>query len=149
MRAPISYINMCRPALYSHWGCCTMIRETRTPAPWMQRCAVQTRVIVILLLTYPQVYEKGPFHFIVRRLTMCFNVSSTSTLIMLSTETKKGVKCRRCFRQTSKNLFFFFLSAVSRHLSGDSSILMMKNITWHITKKRILQCQSIHISNNG
>ena len=56
VRAPIFYLNMCRTAPYSHWGRSTLIQESVTLPPRIQRHAAQTIVIATLIFTYLQVY---------------------------------------------------------------------------------------------
>ena len=119
VQSPLPYIKRCRLAPSSHRGRCTLIREAGTPTPQMQRCATHTRLASVLLLTYPQVQAQDSFQFVVGRLAMCFNVASASTPIRPSTETTKGVTYQQCLSQKSIQFFFFALSAVSRHFSGD------------------------------
>ena len=47
-----------------------------------------------------------------------FRVAVASTPSSPSTEAKKGEKCRRCWRNASRYIRFFPLSASYRHLSG-------------------------------
>ena len=52
-----AYLNRFSPAPSSHWGFCTLIWCAGTLDPHMQRWVALTKVIVILLLTYPHVFE--------------------------------------------------------------------------------------------
>ena len=81
-----------------------------------------TRVIVTLLLTYPQVREYGSFHFFVRRMARRLSVPSTSTPRRLSTDATKGAKFRHSLRQVCGYFFFFSRSEVSRHFSFFGSV---------------------------
>ena len=51
------YLNRFSPATSSHWGRCTLIRCASTRDPRMQRWVARTKVIAILLLMYPHVFE--------------------------------------------------------------------------------------------
>ena len=53
------------------------------------------------------------------RLAILFRVAVASTPSSLSTKATKWEKCRRCWRQASRYIFFFPLSASWRHFSGD------------------------------
>ena len=83
----------------------------------MKQWVALTRVIATLLLTYPQVYEYGSFHFFARRLVMNLSVNSTSTPRRISTEATKGVKCQCSLVQVWRHFFFFYCLIVSRQLS--------------------------------
>ena len=63
----------------SHWGRCTLIRCAGTRNPVMQRWVARTKVIAILLLTYPHVLEYDCFHLVVMRLANLFRVALAST----------------------------------------------------------------------
>ena len=52
-----AYLNRFSPAPSSHWGRCTLIRCSGTRDPRMQRWVARTKVIAILLFTYPHVLE--------------------------------------------------------------------------------------------
>ena len=52
-----AYLKRLSPAPSSHWGRCTLIQCTGTRDPCMQRWVARTKVIAILLLTYPHVFE--------------------------------------------------------------------------------------------
>ena len=54
-----------------------------------------------------------------RRLAILFRVAVTSTPSSSSTEATKGEKCQRCWRQASRYILFFPLSASWKHFSGD------------------------------
>ena len=49
--------NLAIPAPSSHWGRCTLVRCAGDQDPRMQRWLARTKVIAILLLTYPHVLE--------------------------------------------------------------------------------------------
>ena len=89
--------------------------------PHMNWCVDSTKVMTVLLLTYPHVLEKGCSQFFARRLAILFRVVVASTPSIPSTEATKGEKCQRCWRKASSYIFFLLLSASSRHLSGDLS----------------------------
>ena len=117
----IAYLNSTKLAPSSHCGLCTLILCAGTHDPLIHRCVARTKVIAILILTYPHVFEWGCFHFDARQLAILFGVDVASTPRSPSTEATKGEKCRRCWRQSSRYIFFLLLSASSRHLSGDFS----------------------------
>ena len=48
-----AYLNSFSPVPSSHWGCCTLIWCAGTQDPCMQQWVARTKVISILLLTYP------------------------------------------------------------------------------------------------
>ena len=52
-----AYLKRFSPAPSYHWGPCTLIRCAGTQDPRMQRWVARTKVIAILLLTYPHVLE--------------------------------------------------------------------------------------------
>ena len=52
-----AYLNRLSSAPSSHLGCCTLIRCAGTRDTHMQRWVARTKVIIILLLTYPHVFE--------------------------------------------------------------------------------------------
>ena len=52
-----AYLNMFSPATSSHCGRFTLIRYAGTRDPRMQWWVARTKVITILLLTYPHVFE--------------------------------------------------------------------------------------------
>ena len=52
-----AYLNNYRSALSSLCGICTLILCAGTCDPLMHRCVAHTRVIAILLLKYPHVFE--------------------------------------------------------------------------------------------
>ena len=52
-----AYLNNARPDPSSHCGLCTLILCVGTRDPLIHRCVACTKVILILLLTYPQVLE--------------------------------------------------------------------------------------------
>ena len=101
----------------SHLWCCTLIQCAGTLEPRIHWCVARTKVIPILILTYPHVREYSCWHFVARCMDILFRVSSTPTLINLSTDTKKGKNCWCCWRKSSRYIFFDF-SASWRHVSG-------------------------------
>ena len=105
-----------------------LIQQYRNLPPWMQRCATRTRVIVILIFTYLQVYEQGSSHFVARWLAISFSVASVSTPKSLSTETTKVVRCRLCFSQAQGYFFFLAFSAVSRTFLGDLDLQVVASV---------------------
>ena len=115
VRTFLSYQQRCRPAPSFHSCCCTLIWKAGIMSLPMQRCAAQTRVIAILFLKYPQVCEWGSFLFIMRRLEIRFSVTSALTQRRPSTETTKGVKCKRYLKNALRYFYLFNLSAVYRH----------------------------------
>ena len=56
-----------------------MIPCAGTLDPRMQRWVARTKVIKILLLTYPHVFEYGCFHLVARRLDNLFKVAIAYT----------------------------------------------------------------------
>ena len=52
-----AYLNNARPDPSSHCGFCTLILCAGTRDPLMHRCAARTKVIAILLLLYPRIFE--------------------------------------------------------------------------------------------
>ena len=52
-----AYLKRLSPAPSSHWSVCTLILCAGTLDPRMQRWVARTKVIAILLLTYPHVLE--------------------------------------------------------------------------------------------
>ena len=52
-----AYLNNSRPAPSSHCGLCTLILCAGTCDPLMHRCVARTKVIAILLFTYPNVFD--------------------------------------------------------------------------------------------
>ena len=52
-----AYLNSTRPDPSSHCGLCTLIFCAGTSDPLMHQCVARTKVIVILLLSYPHVFE--------------------------------------------------------------------------------------------
>ena len=84
----------------------------------MQRWVARTKLIKILLLTYPHVFKWGCFHFVDRRLANLFKVAVASTPSSTSTEAAKGKKCRLFWSHASRYIRFFPLSASCRHFSG-------------------------------
>ena len=113
-----AYLNSLSPAPSSHCGRCTLIRCAGTRDPRMQQWLARTKVIAILLLTYPHVFEWGCFHLVARRLADLFKVAVASTPSSPSTEAAKGEKCRLFWRHASRYIRFFPLSASCRHFSG-------------------------------
>ena len=105
-----AYLNRFIPAPSSHCGRCTLIRCAGTRYPCMQWWVVHTKVIAILLLTYPHVFEQDCFHLVARRLANLFRVAVASTPRIPSTKAKKGEKCRRCWRHVSRYTRFFPLT---------------------------------------
>ena len=51
------YLNSARTALSFHCGICTLILCDDTRDPLMHRCVARTKVIAILLMTYPNVFD--------------------------------------------------------------------------------------------
>ena len=90
-----AYLKRFSPAPSSHCGRCTMIRCAGNRNPSMQQWVARTKVITILLLTYPHVLEYDCFHLVARRLANLFRVAVASTPSSPSTEATKGEKCRR------------------------------------------------------
>ena len=84
----------------------------------MQRWVARTKVIAIILLTYPHVFEWDCFHLVVRQLANILRVAVASTLRSPSTKATKVEKCRSFWRHASKYIHFFPLSALCRNLSG-------------------------------
>ena len=52
-----AYLKRLIPAPSFHWGRCTLIQCAGTRGPRMQRWVARTKVIVVLILTYPHVFE--------------------------------------------------------------------------------------------
>ena len=52
-----TYLNSASPALCYQCGLCTLILCTGILDPLMHRCVARIKVIEILLLTYPHVFE--------------------------------------------------------------------------------------------
>ena len=52
-----AYLKRFIPAPSSHWGRCTLIRCSGTQDPRIQRWVARTKVIAILILTYPHVFD--------------------------------------------------------------------------------------------
>ena len=52
-----AYLNRFSPAPFFHWGKCTLIRCAGTLESRMHQCVACTKVMAILLLTYPHVRE--------------------------------------------------------------------------------------------
>ena len=113
-----AYLNWSSPVPSSHCGRCTLTRCARTQDPHMQRWVARTKVIAILLLTYPHVFEWGYFHLVARQLDILFKVTVASHPSSPSTEATKGENCRRCWRHASRYVCFFPLSTSCRHFSG-------------------------------
>ena len=113
-----TYLNRFISASSSHCDRCTLIRCAGNRDPRMQRWVARTKVIKILLLTYPHVFEQDFFHLVARELANLFRISAASTPSSPSTEATKGEKCRRYWRYSSRYIRFFHLSASCRHLSG-------------------------------
>ena len=114
----LANLNWFSPATSSHCGRCTLIRCSGTRVPRMQRQVVRTKVIAILLLTYPHIFEQGRFYLVARQLANLFKVAVASTPSIPSTEAKKGEKCRSCWSHASRYIPLFPLSASCRHLFG-------------------------------
>ena len=70
-----AYLKRLSPAPSSHWGRCTLIRCASTRDPCMQRWVGRTKVIAILLLTYPHILESDYFHLVARRLANLLRVA--------------------------------------------------------------------------
>ena len=83
-----------------------LIRCANTLDTRMQRRVVRTKVIAILLLTYPYVLEQGCRHLVARRLDNP------------STEATKGEKCLLFWRHASRYIRFSPLSASCKHFYG-------------------------------
>ena len=88
-----AYLNSARSALYSHCSLCTLILCAGTRDPLMHQCVAHTKVIAILLLTYPHVFEQDCRHFDAKPLTIIFRVAVASTPSSLSAEATNGEKC--------------------------------------------------------
>ena len=52
-----AYLNRFSPVTSSLWGRCTLIQCAGTLDPRIQWCVARTKVITILLLTYPHIVE--------------------------------------------------------------------------------------------
>ena len=52
-----AYLNSASPAPSSHCGLCTLILCAGTCDPRIHRCVARTKVIAILILMYPHVFE--------------------------------------------------------------------------------------------
>ena len=111
-----AYLNSFSPAPSYHCGRCKMIRCAGTRDPCMQWWKARTKVIAILLLTYPHVFAQDSFHLVDRQLSNLFKVAVTVTPSITSTEATKGEKCRRCWRHDSRYIRFLPLSTSCRHL---------------------------------
>ena len=105
------YREMFSPAPSYHCSSCTLIRGTVARDPPMNRCVPRTKVIEILILIYPHFLEYGLCHLLARRLDLLFRSSSASTPSSSSTESKKSKKSQRCWRQSSRYIFFFAFAA--------------------------------------
>ena len=110
-----AYLKMLIPAPSSHCRHWTLILCAGTLDPRMYRSVARTKLMTILLLTFPHVLEEGCLHFVARRLDILFGVDFASTPIIPSTEATKIKKCQRCWRHDSKYIFFFACSASGRH----------------------------------
>ena len=106
-----AYLNRFSPAPSSHCGRCKLIRCTSTRDPHMRWWVTRIKVITILLLMYPHVFEWGCFHLLARRMANLFKVVIASTPSSPSTEATKGEKCWRCWRHAAKYIRFFPISA--------------------------------------
>ena len=73
-------------ATSSHCRRFTLIRCGGTLKRCMHRCVACTKVIAILLLTYPHIPKYGCCHFVARSLAIFFREASASTPSNLSTE---------------------------------------------------------------
>ena len=91
-----AYLNWFSPAPSSHCGRCILIQCSGTWNPRKQRWVVRTKVVAILLLTYPHIFEQGCFYLVARQLANLFKVAITSIPSSPSTKAKKGEKFRRC-----------------------------------------------------
>ena len=112
-----AHLKRLSPVPSSHCGRWTLILCTVTLDPWMHWCVARTKVMSSLLLTYLHVLEYVFRHFVTRQLAILFRVDVASNPSRPSTEATKGEKCRRCWRQASRYIFFFFCSASCRHFS--------------------------------
>ena len=77
----------------------------------MHWCVALTKVMEILLLTYPHVLEYGCCHFFARHLAILFRVSAASTSSKTLAEGKSAKKRQRSWSQTSMNFVFVALGA--------------------------------------
>ena len=113
-----TYLKRLSQAPSSHCGRLTLILCASTLDPRMHRCVARTKVMANLLLTYPHVLKYGCRHFVARRLAILFRVAITSNPRILLIESTKGEKCRRCWRQAYRYIFFFARSTSCRHFSS-------------------------------
>ena len=143
-----AYLKRFRPAPSSHWGRCTLIRCAGTRYHCMQWWVARTKVIEILLLTYPYVLEYDCFHLVARRLANPFRVAIASTPRSPSTKATKGEKCRRCWRQASRYIHFPPLSALCRHFTGSFVLCVGASVftTRMLWKLSVPCCQRSRIS---
>ena len=88
-----SYLNRLTPTPFSHCRRWTLILCAGTLDPWMNRCVERTKLMAIILLTYPHVMELGCRHFVAKRLDITFRVSDDSTPSSPSREATWGEKC--------------------------------------------------------
>ena len=117
-----AYLNRFSPAPSSQCRRCTLIGCAGTRDPRIQRWMAHNKVIAILLLTYPHVFEYGCFQLVARWLDKLFKIAFASTPSSPSPKAKKGEKFWRCSRHASKYIRFFPLSASCRHFSGALAI---------------------------
>ena len=94
------------------------MQDSRTLSTQIQHLLDLTGVISTLLFMYLQVREYSYFHFFARRMSMHLSFASASTLRRMSTEAKKGVRCRRSLIQVWWYFFFLYHLEVYRHFSG-------------------------------
>ena len=90
----------------------------------MHRCVAHTKVIAILILTYPHELGYGCCHFFVRQLDILFRISSASKPSNLSMETMQGKTCWIFWRQASRYIFF----SPSLHHEYTSMLSLLRRI---------------------
>ena len=74
-----AYLNRLIPELSSDCRFWTLILYASTMDPHIHLCVARTKVMVILLLMYPQVLEYDCHHCIARQLAILFRVADAST----------------------------------------------------------------------
>ena len=85
-----AYWKRFSPAPPYHSRRCRLIRYSGTMDPHMHGCVDRTKVMEILLLTYPHVLKQGFCHFVMRRLNVLFRTAAASTSSIPSTEVNNG-----------------------------------------------------------
>ena len=86
--------------------------------PRRQRCVARTAAMLKRVLRQPHTWEYGRLHFSDKREARRRMTAFASLPKRPSTETTKGVKSRRCSRQSSRYFFFFSRSCDSMTLWG-------------------------------